>query len=310
MIMNFLDTSNLDHELLKKNRLFLKYRMFMKESLFDRYKRICGNHIQSIEMSYLDSEIIAEENYERMDAKAHISKLLSEIILDISESLLKKSVLSKRDTSGSGDKGGNNTGKWDREQIALSFKELSNVHHLLRNNEYEKMKSEYYFLYEKFLYNTYIRIDDISTNVFSPSEIEMLMSRYQNILDITLVITNYETINKVMDFTINYVLDVDEQKFDKLYRFNQIYILLFEFISHHERNYERIVRYNRSRWPILPQLQKMYTSQFQHAYDIFILKNIGDEWKAFGTGRDTMFEPIAKAIDNLLNPKMILKSLL
>lgn len=160
------------------------------------------------------------------------------------------------------------------------------------------------------MYKTYVTKDNIQTNVFSEFDTNTILSKFRNILDILLLIENRKTIEMTMDFTIHYMLDPDSSKTEKLNTYSQFYLQLFEYIAYHENNYERILRYNRSRWPVLPQLQKSYTRQFVSAYKIFIVENIAEQWTKFGKSQPTTVEPILQAIDNSINPQIILRSLL
>ena len=322
-IMNYLDTTNLHHTKVLENKLFNKYLIFMSESLRDRYYRIKRFHPTSVVSEYFD-ELIKENsnewffNSKDSDPVAYCSRIFADIQDTIKSILIENTKLTKNELNDKEDKTGENM---KTEMNIVDAEEHNNlletVHTvlsrgstLISNQDYNELKSTYYIDLEKFMYKTYVTKDNIQTNVFLEFDTNTILSKFRNILDILLLIENRETIEMTMDFTMHYMLDPDSSKIEKLNIYSQFYLQLFEYIAYHENNYERILRYNRSRWPVLPQLQKSYTRQFISAYKIFIVENIAEQWSRFGRSQPTSVEPILQAIDNSINPQIILRSLL
>ena len=316
-IMNYLDTVHLDHTTLMENTIFKKYQIFMNKSMSERYEEIKINHPTSGVKEYMDI-LMSDKSLnstvdKNEDAKQYMNTRLREIVDTIHTKLVENTDLSMdemKNVANDNASNLNNVDRLDHDALLTEAKEIEKVFELLENDDFESMNTSYYFQFEHYLYNTYKQVNGVQTNVFDSIDIDLLLSKYQNVLDITHIYTNYDTIDTVMDFTLNYVLDHDKKKFDKLMIYNELYITLFDFIAYHEKNFDRLVRYNRSRWPILPELQRVYTKQFKVVFDILLIKNVVEQWKSLGRFEPTMFEPIARAIDNLLNPAMILKSLL
>ena len=319
-IMNYLDTTNLHHTKVLENKFFNKYLIFMSESLRDRYYRIKRFHPTSVVSEYFD-ELIKETNNEWFfnskgtDPVAYCSRIFADIQDTIKSILIENTKLTMNELNDKEDE------SMKTEMNIVDAEEHNNlletVHTVLDDGsrlisieDYERLKSTYYIDLEKFMYKTYVTKDNITTNVFSEFDTNTILSKFRNILDILLLIENRETIEMTMDFTIHYMLDPDSSKTEKLNTYSQFYLQLFEYIAYHENNYERILRYNRSRWPVLPQLQKSYTRQFVSAYKIFIVENIAEQWSRFGRSQPTSVEPILQAIDNSINPQIILRSLL
>ena len=319
-IMNYLDTTNLHHTKVLENKIFNKYLIFMSESLRDRYYRIKRFHPTSVVSEYFD-ELIKETsnewffNSKDSDPVAYCSRIFADIQDTIKSILIENTKLTMNELNDKEDE------SMKTEMNIVDAEEHNNlletVHTVLDDGsrlisieDYERLKSTYYIDLEKFMYKTYVTKDNIQTNVFSEFDTNTILSKFRNILDILLLIENRKTIEMTMDFTIHYMLDPDSSKTEKLNTYSQFYLQLFEYIAYHENNYERILRYNRSRWPVLPQLQKSYTRQFVSAYKIFIVENIAEQWTKFGKSQPTTVEPILQAIDNSINPQIILRSLL
>jgi len=319
-IMNYLDTTNLHHTKVLENKFFNKYLIFMSESLRDRYYRIKRFHPTSVVSEYFD-ELIKETsnewffNSKDSDPVAYCSRIFADIQDTIKSILIENTKLTMNELNDKEDE------SMKTEMNIVDAEEHNNlletVHTVLDDGsrlisieDYERLKSTYYIDLEKFMYKTYVTKDNIQTNVFSEFDTNTILSKFRNILDILLLIENRKTIEMTMDFTIHYMLDPDSSKTEKLNTYSQFYLQLFEYIAYHENNYERILRYNRSRWPVLPQLQKSYTRQFVSAYKIFIVENIAEQWTKFGKSQPTTVEPILQAIDNSINPQIILRSLL
>lgn len=318
-IMNYLDTTNIHHTKVLENKLFNKYLIFMSESLRDRYYRIKRFHPTSIVSEYFE-ELIKETsnewffNSKDSDPVAYCTRIFADIQDTIKSILIENTKLTMNELNDKEDKTVKSMNIVDAEEhnnlLETVHTVLGDGSRLISIEDYEQLKSTYYIDLEKFMYKTYVTKDNIQTNVFSEFDTNTILSKFRNILDILLLIENRTTIEMTMDFTIHYMLDPDNSKTEKLNMYSQFYLQLFEYIAYHENNYERILRYNSSRWPVLPQLQKSYTRQFVSAYKIFIVENIAEQWTKFGKSQPTTVEPILQAIDNSINPQIILRSLL
>lgn len=323
-IMNYLDTTNLHHTKVLENKFFNKYLIFMSESLRDRYYRIKRFHPTSVVSEYLD-ELIKETsnewffNSKDSDPVAYCSRIFADIWDTIKSIIIENTKLTMKELN-----------KFRLEEsmtTEINMVDVEEHNNLLQSvrtvivdgsrlisnanvEDYEELKSTYYYQLENFMYNTYVTKDNITTNVFSEFDTSTILSKFRNILDILLLIENRETIEMTMDFTIHYMLDPDSLKTEKLNTYSQFYLQLFEYIAYHENNYKRILRYNSSRWPVLPQLQTSYMNQFVSAHKIFIMDNIAEQWTKFGKSEATVVEPMLNSIDNNLNPQIILRSLL
>lgn len=321
-IMNFLDTTNLHHTKLLENKLFNKYAIFMSESIRDRYERIKIYHPTSVATEYMEEIVKNEENKWFFDSKdTNIVEYCLNIYIDIQETikiiLIENTNLTRNELNANDTQSQNLTSNMnmvDAEEhnslLSETLSLFSQGINLINNTNYEMLKTEHHLKLEKYLYQTLVRKDNIHTNVFSEFDVNTILSKYRNILDIILLNEERSSIENAMDFSIHYILDADNSKLDKLNIYNQYYLQLFEYIAYHKNNYERLIRYNRSRWPIRPQLEKAYTKQFGVAYRIFIEENIGQEWSNFVHGKSTSISPILRAIENLINPTQILKSIL
>lgn len=317
-IMDFLDTSNLHHTKLVDNKLFNKYLIFMSETLKERYLRIKVFHPTSTISEYLDELVNDKEHEWFFNSKNNdILTYCKNIFKDIQDTI--KYILTEHTTLTMDEL---NNIKKDRTQnmnmvdadehnslLRKSLDVLSTGMTYISNDDYDSLKSVYHISLEKYLYQTFVKKNNIHTNVFSEFDANTILSKFRNILDILMLNKYRLTIENAMDFTLHYILDADNSKIEKLNIYNQFYLQLFEYIAYHENNYERLIRYNRSRWPILPELQKSYTKQFGTAFRILIKENIADEWSKFGKS-NTKVTPILNAIENLINPKVLLQSLL
>jgi hypothetical protein len=324
-IMNFLDTTNLHHSKILDNKLFNKYVIFMPETLRDRYRRIKTFHPTSVASEYMDEITENEETEWFFHSKGtNIVQYCINIYRDIQKTintiLIENTNLTMDELNATNDTQSyaqNVVSKMNMVDADAHNSLLSETKTLLsqgilfiNNENYEGLKSEHHLKLEKYLFQTKVRRDDIHTNVFTEFDTNTILSKYRNILDIMILKELGSTIENAMDFSIHYILDADNSKSEKLNLYNQYYLQLFEYIAYHENNYERLIRYNRSRWPVLPQLQKIYTKQFVTAFRIFIEENIGQEWSNFVSNKSTSVTPILKAIENIINPNIILRSIL
>ena len=283
-ILNYIDFQNLDIQAFNENKLFKDFSEFFDVSLYERYLKVRKNYSNK-NVEYVDNALLDSSFMELVSKK---DKSADKYVQTITNSMLKAgtTVFGTTPSSQSG----------EFESIIL---ELADMY---KGTDFVGMSTTCYAKFEEFLYTTTVPRNGVLVSAFEPIVQNELLNKFHRVMDLTNLIMNEAVINNAMDFTLHYMLDEDPQKSEKLTNYANIFVTLNEYAIYQQNHLERLDRYNRSRWPNLPALEKIYQTKFDTTKRIFIEENIRDQWKEFVRGKmPPLFAPIVHSIDRLFD---------
>jgi hypothetical protein len=288
-ILNYIDFKNLDIQAFQDNKLFKDFGEFFDVSMYERYLIVRKNYSNK-NVEYFDNELLDDAFKERVHTK---NKSTDRYVQTITNSMLKTSRTVFGDASSQGK---------EFESIVFELAEM------YKNEDFVGMSETCYPKFEEFLYTSTLLRNGVLVSSFEPITQNELLNKFHRVMDITNLIMYQEVINSAMEFTIHYMLDEDPLKYEKLTNYAKFFITLNEYAIYQENHLDRLDRYNRSRWPQVKALEKIYIKKFDSIKRIFIEENIRDQWKAYVSGKmPPLFAPIVHSIDRLLDIKNLFK---
>jgi len=282
-ILNYIDFQNLDIEAFQDNKLFKDFSEFFDVSLYERYLIVRKNYSNK-NVEYLDNALLDDSFKQLVNAK---NKSTDKYVQTITNSMLKTSRAVFGESSSHGE---------EFESIIIELAEM------YKSADFVGMSETCYPKFEEFLYTSTLPRNGVVVSSFEPITQTELLNKFHRVMDITNLIMYEKVINTAMDFTLHYMLDEDPQKYDKLTNYAKFFITLNEYAIYQENHLERLDRYNRSRWPQVKSLEKIYQNKFDTIKRIFIEENIRDQWKEYVRAKmPPLFAPIVHSIDRLLD---------
>jgi hypothetical protein len=181
--------------------------------------------------------------------------------------------------------------EFDSEEAKASYENNIKIIHFIESfkekhdneDQIELFFTEYYLLIETVVYRTFN--NENNNNVFGTQEAEKIINVYQNIMDFLYLKNNKDLISKSIYFSINYILDTDEEKEEKLDNLLELYIAFDEIFILNKKYMNKLEDYNKKRYPNVKELERLYNNNFKNIYDYNLKDGIIDQWKMYFSGK-------------------------
>jgi len=146
-----------------------------------------------------------------------------------------------------------------------------------------KFRTEYYFFIEQVVFTTFDSQNH--SNVFSENTINSIITIYQNIIDLSYLETDQNTIMKALQFTIYHILSPDPNKDSKLEALIDLYVSFNEIHMINENYKSTLIDYNNKRNPSLKKLRELYIKSYDNILNYFIIDGISNQFKKYFAGK-------------------------
>ena len=146
-----------------------------------------------------------------------------------------------------------------------------------------KFRTEYYFFIEQVVYTTFDLKDH--SNVFGANTIHNILTIYQNIIDLSYLETDKDTIMMALQFTIYHILSPDPNKDLKLEALMDLYVSFNEIYMINENYKSTLLDYNNKRNPSLKKLKELYIKSYENILNYFIIDGIVNQFKKYFSGK-------------------------